>query len=512
MKRERCQRDDENPPQYMNTNRPELFTVLQGAQDSGLVGEEKTALTVFAAMISGGMVIMNGPSRVGKTFTVTRIEDVMPDSDIYEMSTTLSPTALYYAADDINECRVHIYPDLANLPEHVEAVLKATAEGLPATREVTDITSGDTVRMTINPPDCIIVGVASDNESIDLNDFPELRNRGLIVSCDASKEQTERILDSQADQLSGLKQSHLTDEQREEIKDYIRNIPVSRYARDDSIGAILNIPGGVPLREQDPVPAHFTEARDDYKRLNNFIESIALFHYGERMELLHEGQPKLLTTPADVWYGMKIFGEQMIMSALNLREIDRVILRFLREEKSALSVSKIQAAIRQEGAGFNISDRDVHSALQNMKNKAYVDVNQADNPQTWFATPFAQVTEHPTAIDYASLVERTEEIARQVLDTGDAEEYIHKFCRGEGLIVTDPITGETVNLVEDSSFEEAIEEATDDLEDVMSTPLWGTSDDDEAAVPDEDEPDEDVEDDLAFQTVDGSESGQGTLT
>lgn len=114
---------------------------------TGSDGEEETALTVFAAMISGGMVIMSGPSRVGKTYTVTRMEDVMPDSDIYEMSTTLSPTALYYAADEINSCRVHIYPDLANLPEHVEAVLKATAAGLPATRVVTEITSGDTVRM-----------------------------------------------------------------------------------------------------------------------------------------------------------------------------------------------------------------------------------------------------------------------------------------------------------------------------------------------------------------------------
>lgn len=177
-----------------------------------------TELTVFAAMISGGMVIMNGPSRVGKTYTVTRMEDVMPDSDIYEMSTTLSPTALYYAADDINQCRVHIYPDLANLPDHVEEVLKATAEGLPASREVTDVTSGDTVRMTINPPDCIIVGIASDNESIDLNDFPELRNRMLIVSCDASKEQTEAILDSQAEALSGLKEVQLSDEKRRQIK------------------------------------------------------------------------------------------------------------------------------------------------------------------------------------------------------------------------------------------------------------------------------------------------------
>ncbi len=494
-----------------NNYKPELFTVLTAAQDEGLVGEESTALTVFAAMISGGMVIMNGPSRVGKTYTTTRMVNVFPDSDVYEMSTTMSPTALYYAADDINACRVHIYPDLAALPEHVEAVLKATAEGLPASREVTDIASGDTIRMTINPPDCIIVGVASDNERIDMNDFPELRNRGLIVSCDASKEQTDRILDAQAAKRSGLAQKRLSREEREQLKDYIRDIPVNRYAHDDSIGRILNIPGGVPLREQDPVPSHFTEARDDYERLNDFIESITMFNYGNRMQVRRNNLPTLLVTPADVWLGMRIFGEQMIMSSLNLRELDRVILRFLRKEKSALTVSKIQAAIRQEGAGYNISDRDVHSALKSMKNKAYVDVNQTANPQTWFATPFASVTEHPTAIDYGKLIDRTEELAREVLDAGDAEEYIALHCRGEGLIVTDPITGETVNIVEDTRFEDELVEAVDDLEQIQSIPMYGSSDSTEEDTVDDDT-DEVTVNSLSYATIDGSESGQGTLT
>ncbi|MFC6717934.1 hypothetical protein ACFQGT_09865 [Natrialbaceae archaeon GCM10025810] len=486
---------------------PELYDVLRAAQDAGLVGEEETALTVFTAMIRGGLVIMLGPSRVGKTFTVKCMSEPIPDSDIYEMSTTLSPTALYYAADEINQCRVHVYQDLASLPEHVEAVLKATAEGLPASREITDVTSGETIRMTINPPDCIIVGIASDNENVDINDFPELRNRGLIVSNDASQEQTERILDRQADDMSGLYECNLTDEQLEQIQNYIATIPVSRYARDESIGAIMNIPGGRPLREQNPVPTHFTEARDDYKRLNKFIESVALFHYQDRMEILFDSQPTLLVTPADVWYGMKIFGEQMIMSALNLREIDLIILELLREEKTAMTVSKIQSAVRQSGGGYNITDRDVHSSLKSMKTKAYVDVNQADNPQTWYATAFAQVVDHPTALDYAKLVERTEEVAREVLEPEIAEEYIERFCRGEGLIVTDPITGEQINITEDTSFQEALDEAEEEIEEVLSKPLWGTESESEP----ETESDEVAEAGDDFATVEGSKAGQGTL-
>ncbi len=489
--------------------KPTLFNILQCAQDGGLVGEEETALTVFTAMIRGGFVIMNGPSRVGKTFTVTRMSRAIPDSDVYEMSTTMSPTALFYNSDEINACRVHIYQDLASLPDHIEGVLKANAEGLPASREVTDITTNDTVRMTINPPDCIIVGIASDNESIDLNDYPELRNRGLIVSCDASQDQTERILDSQADTLSGLKKMQLSPEQLESIHDYVRNIPISRYAREDSLGSILNIPGGRPLREQDPVPTHFTEARDDYMRLNDFIESVALFHYADRMEILHDGEPTLLVTPADVWHGMRVFGNQMIMSALNLKEIDKVILEFLREEKSAFTVSKIQAKIRADG--YNVTDRDVHGALKSMKGKAYVDVNQADNPQTWYATGFASVVDHPAAVDYQALVDRTEEIARDVLEAGDAEEYIYRFCRGEGLIVTDPITGEQINIIEDNSFAEELEEAEEELEEMLNTPLWGSESSENGDNLDDTQTETTEPETPSFSTVEGSESGQGTL-
>ena len=170
--------------------------------------------------------------------------------------------------------------------------------------------------------------------------------------------------------------------------------------------------------------------------------------------------------------GLKIFGEQMIMSALNLKEEDQVILEFLRDEQSAFTVSKIQAKIRAEG--YNVTDRDVQSSLKRMKNKAYVGVNQSDSPQTWYATPFAQVVDHPAAVDYEQLIERTKEVARESLDAGHAEEFIAKHCRGEGLLVTHPFNGETVNIVEDTEFEQELEEAEEEMEETMDTPFYGS--------------------------------------
>lgn len=144
----------------------------------------------------------------------------------------------------------------------------------------------------------------------------------------------------------------------------------------------------------------------------------------------------------------------------------------LRDEQSAFSVSKIQAKIRADG--YNVTERDVRSSVKRMKDKAYVGVNESDNPQSWYATPFAQVVDHPGAVDYELLVERTKEIVREVLDAGHAEEYISKYCSGEGLIVDHPFTGEAVNIVEDTEFEDQLDEAEDDMEDVMDEPFYGS--------------------------------------
>lgn len=148
------------------------------------------------------------------------------------------------------------------------------------------------------------------------------------------------------------------------------------------------------------------------------------------------------------------------------------ILASLRDEQSAFSVSKIQAKIRADG--YNVTERDVRSSVQRMKDKAYVGVNESDNPQSWYATPFAQVVEHPGAVDYEQLVERTKEIAREALDAGHAEEYIAKHCSGEGLLTTHPFTGESVNIVEDTEFKDELEEAESEMEEVMDTPFYGS--------------------------------------
>lgn len=454
---------------------PSLYEVLRLAQDYGLVGEEQTFLGVVLGMVQGGLVALTGRSQSGKTFTVDRAMDVMGTDDIYEVSESNSETALYYDSGKMNKKRVHLYPDITSLDDKLEATIKANAEGKPAKHRRTDVTVDDVSEFVINPPDCIIFCVASDNEKFDWNDYPELRNRAFIWEVDSSEEQTRRIQKTQAEIDAGLWEVETDKEREQQIREHLSRVGdrVSRY-KDGGIGEIIN-PASPALVDQEPIPAKFTEGRTDNKRLLRFMHAVALYHFPERMEVLYEGNPTLLVTPADVWHGMKIFGENLILSALNLRESDRVILATMREENKAFDVGEMQQVLRAEG--YNLTDRDVRNSFESMKVKGYVFKNASESPVTYQPAPFANQAFRATNIDWEAVVEGAKEVVYEVFEPEVAEEYVETYCEGDGLIVTHPITGEAVNILEDTEFEEELEEAADELDEVLSEPLYGSSDD-----------------------------------
>lgn len=460
-----------------NDDVPTLHEVLQVAKDFGLVGEEQTFLGVILAMVQGGLIVLTGVSRAGKTFTVDRAIDVTGDDDKYEVSGSLSQTALFYDHRRMNKARGHLYPDITELPSVLEATLKQNAEGKPATHRATDVTADDTREFVIEPPDYMVLCVASDNEKFDWNDYPEIRNRAFIWEVDSSEEQTRRIQEVQALMDAGLWETKIDPEVRRQIRAHLRRVGgmVGRYG-EGGIGQVIN-PGAVGLQKQEPIPAKFAEGREDFKRLLKFVHAVALYHFPERMEVMQDGKPTLLVAPVDIWMGMKIFGENLVLSALNLRETDRVILGKLRETNDAYSVSEMQQLLRAEG--FNLTDRDVRRSLESMKTKAYVFKNESESPITYQASPFASVAFNSVRIDWAEVVEDAMRVAREVLDPDVAEEYIEQHCTTDGLVAVHPITGDEVNIIEDTEFDEVLEEAEDAMEEVLETPLYGSDQDED---------------------------------
>ncbi len=468
--------------------------------DWGLEGEEDTHLTMFLSFINGGFVLMTGLSSGGKNAVVNAAAYCLPgggetadESDwTYPISTSLSKTQLFTDHENVNAKPVHIHMDVSSIrdKQFLEDMWKAHGEGNEITHSWTEVIGQERVSrsQTLKPPNCMVLFLAEDNESVDMNDYPEVRNRALLLPIDDSQELTEDVNTRQAEMESGLVRRKVTPERTEEIREYVGSIPMSTYG-DDGSGGMLN-PVAVAIDNQNPLPQHFTEARRDFPRLMDFMEAVALFHHDDRLEVPNKllgdaarGVVTMLVTPADAWMAMRIFGEKMVLSALNLRDKDFELLSILRQNPDvAMSADELQMEMRAKG--FNITTPDVRSSLDNMQYKGYVRKDTDSSHVTYNATPFAQKARRYVDLDWAQVVEDTKQTAREALPPKIAEQYISRYCQGEGLLVTHPFTGETINLTEQTANElqqkeqERAEEEQELLDDTNPFGGGDSSDDD----------------------------------
>jgi Fe2+ or Zn2+ uptake regulation protein len=447
---------------------PTLYEVLQVARDSGLVGESDTVLTLVLAMVRGHLVVMTGPSRAGKDVCVDAAEEVYnSDEMVYRWPVDDSETAAYYNRDQINQYPVHRFPDLARLEEHHEKILKAFGEGRDAERNRTDMAAekagNDAVEdQVLECPHTVIAFIASDNENVNLDDFPELRNRALTLPVDASEAQTSRVNKRKAQERAGELSKNVDAIRKAQIQDYHSQIPVEEWTESPQ-NKIIN-PAAVEIHDQKPIPELFPEARQDFDRLLEFMETAALYHFGERLIVDNDGSRQMFVTPVDVWEAMTVIGNKMVMSALNLSKEDRTILELLDESNKNLTKADIQQSLRTQG--FHITDRDVKRSLDSLVGKGYVRMFQG-NPNEYTFNEFGQVIHHDAGIDYEGVVDAAMDNIYNVAPQDAADRYVEEFCTGDGLITTHPFTGEAVDILEVDELDEMISEGVQAVEEVF---------------------------------------------
>lgn len=485
------------------TTAPPLYELKEATRDTGLVGEEKNVLTFYLGTLNGKLILFYGPSRSGKDETIKGALYLIDDLDaiedeesdmVYKWSNSASPKAPFYKHRKLNELPIHIIPDRVAMDEDFEMVVKAFGEGRPAKHEKVDVKKSDAHgpegqldEMEIDCPRCTGMSMADDNEKISLNDLAEFNKRAFKLSPDASEEQTRDINQRQVEMRDGSYEFRVDDNRLGEIRDYYRTIPVEKYT-DSNAGKIYNLVMQ-GIQDQEPIPPKFVEARQDVPRLMDFIDAVALYHHADRMEVKSEYPQKLLVAPVDAWYGFKLFGEELVMSAMNLRPLDRKILEFMGSRgNEKFSAMDLQKHMQKEQYGENRAVSEIRTSLDNMIHKMYVQRHE-DSPITFSASPFGTSLDvaKQAHIDWNHVVEAAKEKARDNLSEEDADEYIRRFCQGDGLIATHPVTGETVNILEDTEFAEELEEAQESQDDMFGDGLWdggkASADNDEPAEP-----------------------------
>jgi len=325
-------------------------------------------------------------------------------------------------------------------------------------------------------PNTVIAFIASDNKNIDLDDYPELRNRALTLSVDASEQQTKRVNRRKAREHAGKTDRSVDPIRRAEIQHYHSSIPVMEWDNDNG-NQVVN-PAAVNIHEQEPIPELFPEARQDFDRLLEFMETVAIYHYADRMVVEENGARYMYATPVDIWEAMTILGNKMVMSSLNLDREGRAILQILDEQSGSLTKAQIMQSMQKRG--LNIADGEIRSSLDSMQSKGYVRAYQDTTPNEYTISEFGTVTNHDAGINYEEVVEAcTEEIYTLVPDDY-ADLYVDEFCEGTGLITTHPLNGQSVDIREDDDLDDMLDTGLDDIEDI-----FGAADDDTDDAPEQ---------------------------
>jgi len=480
------------------TEAPEFFKILQMGRDNGLVGEADTYLTVVIAMVRGKLVVLYGTSRGGKDYVLEKAFQAFPSDYVYEWPNDESPTAPFYNANEINSYPTQYFGDMAGVQEHQEKILKAFGEGKDADRSVTDISAaeGDEAKaQKLVVPRTTFATFATDNRQFDFNDWPEIRKRAFMTGVDGSKSQTEAIIMRKADEHADEIERNIDPITAAKIRNYMGSIPAPMFTDHPNNKVVL--PGSREIALQRPMPTEFPEARFDFERLLEYIETTTLINHAERLTVDTGSGKKMLVAPADVWLAMKIMGENMIISSLNLTDEDQAVLRFLRESNSSVERADIQQGLRS--SGYNINDRDVQRSLKSMRENGYIQVNNnASGPNSYSLSPFHSVTEVDVGLDYEAIVKACREkvYEKEYVPEVVADFYAETYCEGTGLIQIDPFTGEAEDITEDTSLQDAVDEATDGVGDVFDEPMFGSSDSDDS---DDDEPEPEPEDEAKTQ-------------
>lgn len=512
-----------------------LYECVEATRDRGVVGERKNILTGDVAAIAGEKVLYNGPSRGGKDEIIDSIEWLwhrLPDvsgeidweqeyyNDVkwYHWPSETSPKAPFYNAPTINMFPFQRFMDFVSIDESIESIAKAFGEDKAATHEKVDVSLSDSggtqdqiVDMVLEAPHACFFTIASDNKKINFQeDFEEFRKRVIVMDTDASAELTRRIQQRQAEIRAGLYEPRVDSERLSEIRNHHNNIPIDTFTKDNGGGEIIDTVS-VPVVNQEPIPARFVEGRYDNQKLMDMVEGVTLFHHDRRLKIpapsTDSGKHQLVTAPADAYHGMKIFGENMVMSALNLKDIDKIILKHLRQNPNTnFTTLDLQEVLQAEG--LNPQESRIRQSLDAMKDKLYVqkDEGSSGSRVEYRASYLGKeiALEGSEILDWEQVVDDTKEVAKQVLPDKWADRYINDYCEGSGLIVTHPITGETVNILEDNEFESKVQEGQEGMEDAMNTPLYGSDEDEE-----EDEMEEELEE--RASQAGSSEPKQGTL-
>lgn len=414
--------------------------------DDRVVGEYTTRMSTFTIFILSKIpTYMSGPSAGGKTVLMDAcIDCLMPgDGVLIEGG---SDKVIFEMQRDIRNAKYVVITEINKVNPMVVEIFKSWGEGKTFEYKRAKVQGGYANFVL----DCKPFIFSRADESADLVDIgAEFRSRLIELTVDGSQGQTESIMDRQAENVENPFDIKRVDHLRKAcLRWHISNLP--------EYDVYVNPAAGI-LREY--IPTVFTTARRDFPKYLKNTEGIARFYYKNRMSVTISGQRTLFVTPQDMFLNHFIFGTSLVQSALRCSPLEKGMLRVIDKEGESTK-QHLQRYLRIDGVNSTLKNIENH--LKHLVDIGYVNVEKPGKENLYSVSDlYKEIVEiNPNfkdVIEYAKNTMQTVEHYQPY-----ADEYIARFCSPDSMIVQNPITGESINILEyDFSRQDSVGVAAD---------------------------------------------------
>lgn len=399
--------------------------------DDTLVGEYETRMSLFTLYILSRIcTYVTGPSAGGKSAVMDAcIDCLMPgDGLVVEGG---SEKAIFDMARKIEKCKYVEIRELNKINTDWIEIFKSWGEGKPYEYKRSKGIVGGTSDMILPPRPFVVSRADESANSVEVG--AEMRSRLVEITVDGSQRQTKSVMSRQAENVENPFAVKQVDNLRKAcLKWHISNLP--------EFDVYVNPAGGFL---KTFIPTVFTTARRDFPKYLKNCEGIARFYHKERISGTVHGQSTLFVTPADMFLNHKIFGTNLIESALRCSHLEKIIIKVL-DNGGAQTKAQIQRSLRDESVNATLKVVETH--LNHLADIGYLNVEKPGRENVYSVSDF--YNEFAITPDFRQIVEYTKNTMQSVEHYAPfADEYIEKFCTGS-IIVQDPITGEDINICE----------------------------------------------------------------
>lgn len=428
------------PPTLYEINQSLDYAHSKDGRYKGLKGEYYARMVVFTNFVLGRKpVLLKGPRSSGKTAIMSVMSDFCQAPMTIAMS---SDKAEYRDFEELNKATHFIIPEINKVSDIVVEILKDMGEGAKAEyKYINEYKLPQKIEINPKP---FITSIADENKNQGrLGE--ELISRLTSINTDASVDQNLRVI---SDKFRKAQNPYgdrpVSDDRLEQIKNYVRGLP----SINDMV--FIYLPGVSVMKV---IPPQFTDSRRDTDKYIDNTKGIALFHYPQRMIIEHKKKKHLFITPEDVWYNHIIYNEVLLQSALKAGPLERKIIEILRNTNGALmTVGEIRNTILN--SGLTPSNESVRKACDNLSEIGYLTRIEDSRPFKYDLN-HAIKSSYTGTIDWKAVVEECKRAINEQFPK-HANEYTKRFC-GESILVTNPFTGEVVDIMK---YTEKIKEPT----------------------------------------------------